>query len=185
MTRALLVMLSITLTAAACGGSGSSSSDLEAAIEAETGQNVDIDQDGDSLTIDTDDGSITLGADSSSDFSVTDTDGNTFSASGSGEVPADFPLPVPDNVEITTVTTFELPEGTTFGLIFNFDPSRADEISALYVDALNSLGATVDSSESPNGDGVVITGSSDTVFVAVITTNYGDYFEANISWTPM
>jgi len=184
--RKLLAMLTaVVAIATACGGSGSGSLSgkaLEKAIEAETGQNVDVQQDGDGITIKTDEGSLTFGANGNS-TDITGTDANGNSMTGGTDVPADFPLPVPDNVDISSVTTFEMPEGKSFGIIFDFDPSRVDEITNLYKDALSSQGLTVDDS-GPGADGTVIIGSGDALNVIVMIDNYGDYWEANISWTP-
>jgi len=101
----------VAFISTACGGSGSGSAAdnaLAKAIEAETGQQVDLQQNGDGLTIKTDEGSVTLGADGT-DISGTDAAGNDFSVTSGTDVPADFPLPIPDNVDITSATTFELP----------------------------------------------------------------------------
>ncbi len=53
------------------------------------------------------------------------------------------PLPVPDNVNISSATTFDMPQGKSFGLIFDFDPSRADETTKLYKDSLSTSGLNV------------------------------------------
>jgi len=188
MRRLFAVLAAVAFISTACGGSGSGSAAdnaLAKAIEAETGQQVDLQQNGDGLTVKTDDGSITFGADgNSTDISGTDAAGNDFSVSSGTDVPADFPLPVPDNVDIISATTFELPEGKSFGLIFDFDPTRTDEIAQLYRDALSAQGLGVEDSGS-GPDGVVIVGSSDTLGVIVSIDDYGDYWEASISWTPI
>jgi len=184
MRRSLSLAVAIAITATACGGSSGSSA-LESAIKAETGQDVDVQQNGDGFTVETDDGSITFGADGdSTDITTTDADGNEFSLNSGTDVPTDFPLPVPDNVDISSATTFEMPEGTSYGLIFDFDPSRVDEISNLYRDALESQGLNVEGSGSGT-DGEVIVADSDSVAVIVLIDNYGEYWEASISWTPM
>jgi len=186
MRKLSAVLAAVMITAAACGGSGSGSvadNAIAKAIEAETGQPVDVQQNGDGLTVQTDDGSITFGSDGN-EVAVTDADGNDFSFNSGTDVPADFPLPVPDNVDISSATTFEMPEGKSFGLIFDFDPSRYDEMTQIYKDALNSHGLTVeDSGGGP--DGIVIIGSSDALNIIVSIDNYGDYWECSISWTPV
>jgi len=181
------MLAAVAVVATACGGSGSGSlggNALEKAIEAETGHKVDLQQDGDGFTVETDEGSITFGANGdSTDITGTDAQGNKISITGGTDVPADFPLPVPDNVEISSVTTFDMPQGKSFGVIFDFDPSRVEEIANLYRDALKSQALNIEDN-GPGVDSMVIVGSNDAVNVIVRIDNYGGYWEANISWTP-
>lgn len=186
MRKLLVVLAVVAATASACGGSGSGSlggNAIAKAVDASSGQKADVQQGSDGATVKTDDGSITFGANGDSiDITGTDAQGNDFSVSGGTEVPADFPLPVPDNVEISSATTFDMPEGRSFGLIFDFDGSRAAEITKLYRDTLNAQGLSVQ--DSGGDDGAVIVGSSDVLNVIVSINNFGDYWEASLSWTP-
>jgi len=101
-----------------------------------------------------------------------DDQGNNYSLASGTDVAADSPLPVPDNVDISSATTFDMPQGRSFGLIFDIDPARADEITKLYKDSLSTSGLNVeDSGGGPDG-------------VAIIGDN-GDYWECSISWTPL
>jgi len=188
MRRISVLIAAITLLAAACGGSSGTGSPfgdkaLEKAAE-QAGANVDVNSDG-GLTINTDDGSLTIGGTdangNSVDFSATGANGEVVVGKSYDSVPPDFPLPVPENVDIAYSSSTEVAGDTAWTLTFDFDPSRVDEIAALYESAATDQGFAVDGS-SRDADSYMMIASRDTLNIIVGMTNYGDYWEADVEW---
>ncbi len=172
--------LGLTLVLSACGGGGDGSL-AEKIVEQQTGQDVDVDRGDGSVTITGEDGSITF--DDSGGITV-ESDEGTATLSQSEEVPPDFPLPVPDGVQVTGASRIEVGDQVSWTVIFDFDPSRVDEIADLYLKAVEAAGLQVEAS-SPDPGSRTIVASDDRVFVIVSLDDYGEYWEASVSWTPM
>lgn len=179
----------MVLLAAACGGSSGSGSPftdnaLEKAVEQADG-NIDINSNDGSLTINTDDGSVTFGgtdADGGNvDFSATGANGEDVVGKSFTSVPPEFPLPVPDNVDIFYVGSTEIGGEANWVLTIDFDPSRVDEIATLYESAATDQGFTIDGT-SKDADSYMMIASRDALNIVVGMTNYGDYWEADVEW---
>jgi len=187
MKRILAVAFATALLAASCGGSGNSLTGraLEKAIESQGGGNIDFSQNGDGFTVETEDGSLSFDSgDNGSVASGTDSDGNSFKFTDTQQVPDGFPLPMPDNVEVTHGNTSEFKGQTSYSVTYSFDPSRVDELKAFYGKTLTDMGLNMAGS-SQFTDSVSIVADSDTVSVIIDMQNYGDYWETSAFWTPI
>lgn len=113
-----------------------------------------------------------------------------------GDLPDDFPFPVPDAYEVGSSFQFDDASGTTYSAVLNAPADDFDAIVALYDDFLNSKGFEVIKSDFSSDDGrfVVMTGErSDAQASISMSTeeiaNDADgnlIFETNVSltWTP-
>jgi hypothetical protein len=64
-----------------------------------------------------------------------------------GELPDDFPLPVPAGFEVGTVFQFDDANGTTFSVVLNGPEQDFDDVATLYEDFLKSEGFEVEKSD--------------------------------------
>jgi len=144
----------------------------EKALSEETGGTVDIKDNGISV-------------------SGTDASGNDVTAKaniGGTDLPADFPLPLPDKATVTFVTTSESPDGNGMGYLVSvqFPPEGFDDAVSLYEGFLDSHGFETQKTVTDSGGdrNTILIASSDEAEVFISITSYGDYDEASLSWGP-
>ncbi len=155
--RKLSILVSVlAMMAAACGGSSGSGSPL-------------ANQAPDTTATPT---STTVNGNANGDTAATTSDTS---------VPADFPLPVPDNIDIIDASTTSGDQGEGWELTFHFDPSRVDEISQLYEDATTNQGFNIEGNYR-DADFSSLIASKDKLNIEVLMTNYGDYWKAFVKW---
>jgi hypothetical protein len=150
--RLLIVLVVLALVAAGCAKAAEKTIEgaIEKQIEEEGGgnANVDISEDDGSVSIETDEGSMQIGG---------------------GDIPSDFPLPVPEGAEVVSVISTS---GETAGsqVSMTFDPDDFDDVATLYDDFFNEQDWEVSRSNS-DSDGiriVFISGSNDQLTAQVI-----------------
>ena len=95
-----------------------------------------------------------------------------FSASLGGDLPADFPFPLPDEFEVGSSMEIEDDAGTSYSAVINVAAEEYDAVKAMYEAWLESEGFTVEAFEVENADdtkGVFISGERDDVdaFVSI------------------
>ena len=134
-TRFLVMLIAIGLLTTACGNAAEDlvENAIENAIESEGGGdvNIDIDEDGGSASIETDEGSIQIGG---------------------GDIPADFPLPIPDYEEVAGVVTSDQEGTESTQIILSFDPDDIDEVADLYEGYFNDQGWETTRTDTKSGD---------------------------------
>lgn len=157
----------IILALTACGG-GSNDADAiaEQIIEQAGAEGVDISTDDDgniNLTIE-DEGIDISTDDEGMNLTIEGEDG-TGQASLGGDLPADFPLPLPDNYEVGTSMQLEDEAGTSYTTVIQISGEEFDSTQAMYESWLEDEGFTVDTLEMQSSDtrGAVITGERDDV----------------------
>jgi len=150
--RLLIVLVVLALVAAGCAKAAEKTIEgaIEKQLEEEGGgnANVDISEDDGSVSIETDEGSMQIGG---------------------GDIPSDFPLPVPEGAEVVSVISTS---GETAGsqVSMTFDPDDFDDVATLYDDFFNEQDWEVSRSNS-DSDGiriVFISGSNDQLTAQVI-----------------
>ncbi len=140
----------------------------EKALSEETGGTVDIKDNGISV-------------------SGTDASGNDVTVNiGGTDLPADFPLPLPDKATVTFVTTSESPDGMAYLVTVQFPPEGFDDAVSLYEGFLDSHGFETQKTVTDSGGdrSAILIASSDEAEVFISITPYGDYDEASLSWGP-
>ncbi len=154
MSKARLLIVLVVLALVAVGCAKAAERTIEGAIEKQLEEegggnaNVDISEDDGSVSIETDEGSMQIGG---------------------GEIPSDFPLPVPEGAEVVSVISTS---GETAGsqVSMTFDPDHFDDVATLYDDFFNEQDWEVSRSNS-DSDGikiVFISGSNDQLTAQVI-----------------
>jgi hypothetical protein len=154
MSKARLLIVLVVLALVAVGCAKAAENTIEGAIEKQLEEenggnaNVDINEDDGSVSIETDEGSMQIGG---------------------GEIPSDFPLPVPDGAEVVSVISTS---GETDGaqVSMTFDPDDFDNVATLYDEFFNEQDWEVSRTNS-DSDGikiVLISGSNDQLTASVI-----------------
>ncbi|MBK5266226.1 MAG: hypothetical protein JJE47_02220 [Acidimicrobiia bacterium] len=178
-TRTMVVGAVTALLVSACGNAAETVA--EKVIENETGADVTITDDGASMQVTDEDGSTVdfNSTDGTVVITGTDDEGNESTIEmGGTEVPADFPMPIPDGSEVTFVSTFDTPEGASTSVTVQIDPSDTASVLEMYKTWFADQGMEVTSAE-----GMVI-GGSETVASLVQIADYGTYAEVILTWSP-
>lgn len=178
--RKLALMVAATLVVAACGGTDAVGDALvEQIVEQAGAEGVDISTG--------DDGSVSL--------SIEGEDGSG-QMSFSEELPADFPLPLPDGYEVGTSFVFEDESGTSYTVVIQIAEDAFDATQEMYEGWLEKEGFEVDTLEmqSTVDKATFITAERDDASVAVSMTveavandDAGNLTYAaviSMSWTP-
>lgn len=97
---------------------------------------------------------------------------------GNGEIPAGFPMPVPDWAEVATVTQDDSSGTQAYTIQLLVDSSRKDEAMDIYRAFYSDQGMTIDDA------GDFISGQNADVFSAVIATDSGGSTIVILSWGP-
>jgi len=169
----------LMLLVSACGNVAETVA--EQVIENQSGGDVNIANDGSSMQVTDEDGNTVDFTSTDGKVVVTGTDdeGNESTIEvGGTEVPADFPMPIPDGAEVTNVSTIDTPEGSSTFVTFEIDPGDTADVLEMYKTWFADQGMEVTSAE-----GMVI-GGSDTVASFVQVADNGTYAEVIITWSP-
>jgi len=114
-----------------------------------------------------------------------------------GELPDDFPFPVPDDYEVGSSFQFDDASGTTFNTVLNAPEANFDAVATLYEDFLNAEGFAVEKSDfSSDGARLVFMSGERSDAQVVITMSTEEVandaagnltFETVVSltWTPI
>lgn len=148
----MIVLAVLGLIAVGCAKTAEQTMEnqIENQLEEESGGNADVDinEDDGSVSVETDEGSMQIGG---------------------GEIPSDFPLPVPDDAAVLSVVSTS---GDNAGaqVSMSFDPGDFDDVAAMYDDFFNDQGWEVSrtNSDSDGSKLVIISGSNDQLTTSVI-----------------
>ena len=199
---ATVVAVAITACGSDDGADGSSDDAAEALIEQIVEQagdgDVDIDTDDGQITLTDEDGSVEISTDDDEMTMTVDGDEGGFSATLGGDLPADFPFPLPDKFEVGSSMEIQDEAGISYSAVINVAPEEYDAVKAMYESWLESEGFTVDAFEVENADGtkgVFISGERDDVdaFVSISVEEVANddagnlIYETAISltWSPL
>ncbi|MGZ5384296.1 MAG: hypothetical protein ACXW15_07285 [Acidimicrobiia bacterium] len=150
--RLMIVLAVLALIAVGCAKTAEQTleNQVENQLEEESGgdANVDINEDDGSVSIETDEGSMQIGG---------------------GEIPSDFPLPVPDHAAVLSVVSTS-GENAGAQVSMSFDPGDFDDVAAMYDDFFNDQDWEVSrtNSDSDGSKVVIISGSNDELTTSVI-----------------
>ncbi|RLE16897.1 MAG: hypothetical protein DRJ28_00550 [Actinobacteria bacterium] len=151
--KKLALMITATLIVASCGGSDDAADALvEQIIEQTDVEGIDLSTG--------DDGELTL--------TIEDDEG-TAQASFGGDLPADFPFPLPDVYEVGTSMQFDEESGTSYTAVIEVAGDAYDSMKEKYESWLEDEGFTVDTLEmqSNEGNAAFITGEREDVQASV------------------
>lgn len=164
------VVLAVTACGSDDGAAGSSDDAAEALVEQILEQagdgDINIDTDDGGITLTDEDGSVEISTDDDEMTMTVDGDEGGFSATLGGDLPADFPFPLPDNFEVGSSMQIDDEPGTTYSAVINVAPEEYDSVKAMYESWLESEGFTLDAFEMEGDDGtkgVFIDGERDDV----------------------
>lgn len=178
-TRILVGGAVLMLVVAACGNAAETVA--ERVIENQTGDDVNLSDDGESMQV-TDEEGNTLDINSDDETIVitgTDEEGNeSIIEMGGTEVPEEFPMPIPDGSEVTNVSSFESPAGASYTVTVEIDPGETAAVLEMYKTWYADQGLEVSSSDS------MVIGSNDSTTSLAQITDYGDYSEVILTWSP-
>ena len=170
-TKTLVLLMSVVFVVAACGSDDGGNADDAAEALAEQlieqaggGDDVNIDTDEGQITLTDEDGSVEISTDDDEMTMTVEGDDGGLSATLGGELPADFPFPLPDEFEVGSSMQFEDEAGTSYSAVINVAPEEYDSVKAMYQAWLEGEGFTVDAFEVENADdtkGVFIGGERD------------------------
>lgn len=158
-TKRLALIIAATHIVAACGGTDDSADALISRIvEQAGGEGADMST--------SDDGEFTL---------TIEDEGGTAQATLGGDLPSDFPFPLPDEYEVGTSVQFEDEGGTSYTAVIQVSGDAFDATKEMYESWLEDEGFTVDTMEiqGTEGKGAVITGDRDDAH-AYIEMSYRD-----------
>jgi hypothetical protein len=122
-----MCLIVLALVAAGCGGSDEDVVErmVEEAIEDESGGEVDIE-----VSEDDDEVSITISSE----------EGDASLSIGGGEIPADFPMPLPDGGDVVSVVSQTEGDATFHTVVMTYDAGRYDDLVAFFDDATSGIG---------------------------------------------
>lgn len=204
--KTLVLAVAVVVAVTACGsddGSDGSSDDaaealIEQIIEQAGDGDVDIDTDDGQITLTDEDGSFEISTDDDELSMTVDGDEGGFSATLGGDLPADFPFPLPDEFEVGSSMEIEDEAGTSYSAAIHVSAEEYDAVKAMYESWLESEGFTLDAFEMESDDGtkaVFITGDRDDVetFVTisleeVANDDAGNLFyktTISLTWAPV
>lgn len=135
--RKVIVSAALVLVLAACGGN-----DLAEILESQEGiSDVNVDESGTSFTV-TDDQGNTLSVTGDEDsLTITGEDGETLGSFGTGEIPDDFPIPMPPGSNVQSV--IETGGGTLLIVEYSVGDYTYDELLAFYDEFSTTEGIVV------------------------------------------
>lgn len=151
--RRTVVVIVAMLVVAACGNAAENIA--EQAIEADGGGDVDIEVDDDGETV-------------SMEFE--DEDGSGSVSFGGGEIPDDFPLPVPDGGDVIQVV--ELSDGSQ-SVSMQYDPDDFESLSEEFVDHFSQFSDTQTSTGTGESPFLNLISEEGGVSVSIIVTPEG------------
>jgi len=169
-TQILVVLVALVLAVTACGSGDGTSDDAadavaEQIVEQAAGGEVDIDTDDGEITLTDEDGSVAISTDDDGMTMTADGEDGSFSATlGGGDLPADFPFPLPDEFEVRSSMEISGDAGTSYSAVIAVAPEEYDTVKAMYQSWLEDQGFTVDAYEMEYADGtkgVMISGEGD------------------------
>lgn len=131
-------LVGLALVVAACGGSNPA----EQFLESQAGiDNVNIDDGSGSFSVTDDEGNtISISGDEES-LTVTGEDGDTIGVFGGGEIPADFPIPMPPGGTVTSVVV--VPPTTLVAMEYSPAEYDYEDLVAFYDTFAEKGGITV------------------------------------------
>lgn len=172
----------LAVASAACGGSDDAADPAEepAAAEeageeageeaAEEAAEPDVDDEND-VDIDAgDDGIVVTGSDAAGEEAQI--------VIGASEIPDDFPMPIPEGAEVVHVSSIDTSAGSSTSVTVEIDPAETPQVIALYEQWYADQGLETMSSET------MVIADSDSVASLVQITDYGDYAEVILTWSP-
>lgn len=169
-------LIAVVLAVTACGSDDGSDDAAEALaeqiIEQAGGGDVAIDTDNSEITLTDEDGAVEISSDDDELTMTVEGDDGGFSTSLGGDLPADFPFPLPDEFEVGSSMQIEDEAGTAYFAVINVAPEEYDSVTAMYESWLEGEGFMVEAFEVENADdtrGVFINGERDGIdaFVSI------------------
>lgn len=170
----LVVLMAVVLAATACGSDGGADSPSDDAagaiaeqiVEQASGGDIAVDTNDGEITLSNEDGSVAINTDNDEmNMTVDGADGG-FSATLGGDLPADFPFPLPDEFEVRSSMEVAEEAGTSYSAVISVAPEEYDTVKAMYQSWLEDEGFTLDAFDVENADGtkgVFISGERDDV----------------------
>lgn len=127
MKRLLIVLGATVMVVGACGGIAENAAEsiIEQAIESEGGGDVDIDFDG--------------AGDGEFNVSVDGEDGELSYSVGGGEMPTDFPIPMPDGGNVLSSSTQESGDDRYQAVVVEYPGGEYDSLVSEYVDYFSGV----------------------------------------------
>lgn len=175
MRRTSILMVVAMVALSACGNVADKVAERAAEKVTEKALEANSSSDGGDVSVD-------LGSDSEG-INISGTDAETGDdveiQMGAGEVPADFPMPLPDSGQVIDVSFFTVGDDTSYQVTLEIDPQDWSEILDFYTNWMNDQGMEVLSSD----DAVVGTADDGTV-ASVAYDDYGEYGEVGLGWSP-
>jgi hypothetical protein len=104
----------------------------------------------------------------------------------SGDLPDDFPLPLPDDYTVASSFKVDQGAGVAYSAVVTLATDDRDAVSAMYEDFLRDEGFEVSTNVLTSGEEVLvfISGERDDVRVDISITAEGDDVTLSLSWTP-
>ncbi len=175
MRRMTVLVVVAALTLSACGKAAETA--VEKAAEQATEQALESDAAGDGGDVDVD-----LGTDSEG-INISGTDAETGEnvqiQMGGSEIPADFPMPLPDTGEVVNVSFLTMDDVTAYEVRLQIDPKDWKAIREFYTQWMDDQGMDLLAS-----DEAVFGSTDDGAVASVAYDDYGDYGEVRVGWTP-
>lgn len=204
--KMLVWLLAVVLAMTSCGsddGADGSSNDAAEAVAEQIAEqagsgDVDIDTDDGEMTLTGEDGSVEISTDDVEMSMAVEGDDGSFSANLGGDLPADFPFPLPDDFTVGSSMQLEDEAGTSYSAVITVSAEEYDSARTMYESWLEDEGFTLDSFEMENSDGtkgVFISGERDDVeafislsIVEVANDDAGNLIydtAISLTWTPL
>lgn len=165
---ALAALLAVASTA--CGGSDDAADPAEEPAAAEEVGEEAAEPDVDAENDAGDDGIVVTGSDAAGEEAQI--------VIGSSEIPDDFPMPIPEGAEVVNVSSIDTSAGSSTSVTVEIDPAETPAVIALYEQWYADQGLETMSSET------MVIADSDSVASLVQITDYGDYAEVILTWSP-
>jgi len=159
--KTLVLLIAVVLAMTACGsddGADGGSDDAAAAVaeqmvEQAGGGDVNINTDDGEMTLSNEDGSVEISTDNDEMAMTVGGEQGGFAATLGGDLPADFPFPLPDEFEVGSTMQFDDEAGTSYSAVINVGAEEYDSVTAMYESWLEGEGFAVDAFEVENPDG--------------------------------
>jgi hypothetical protein len=149
----MVLLAAMTLALSACSGGDIAGNIAEEVLEGQEGVgDVEIDENNGSIVIE-----------------VEDEDGGGSAVIGGGDVPADFPIPVPDGGTVNFSSTAE--EGSTFNI--TYPVSEYDSLVATYQSFADGVGGDVTTYNTTNPKSQTWLVSTDSESYSISVTESG------------
>ena len=167
--RRASLFLGVALLVLAAGGCSSSGEEIAERIaeQSEGIDDVEISQtdDGVQIEVQSDQGDASLSV-------------------GTGDLPDDFPFPVPDGFSVTGSFTAESPDGPAYTAVLMGPSGAVDEVAAMYEQFLNDEGFEVTRQETSGGGitSVILGGVRGDLGASVVVSDGGAQTDLSLSW---